>query len=162
MTIWRMCIACWIPKAKNTHPEYILLITFPIQHWLLERASVLSYRYTVLLNKTFERRYVYYLLILCTSILCNKWIYRYFAWRFFGLYFQDTKEGSLVDHIRGRVGRTKARKIYGNLGGDWTSIQSQTLECQMKENYWENQSFGRRSSIVMAQAPKPSLEKLRM
>ena len=19
MTVWRMCIACWIPKAKNTH-----------------------------------------------------------------------------------------------------------------------------------------------
>ena len=26
MTIWRMCIAWWIPKATNTHLEYVLLI----------------------------------------------------------------------------------------------------------------------------------------
>ena len=25
MTIWRMRIACWIPKAKNTHSECVLL-----------------------------------------------------------------------------------------------------------------------------------------
>jgi hypothetical protein len=27
-TIWRMRIACWITKATNTHPEYIILIAF--------------------------------------------------------------------------------------------------------------------------------------
>jgi len=26
MTIQRMCIACWIPKATNTHSEYVILI----------------------------------------------------------------------------------------------------------------------------------------
>ena len=26
MTIWRMCIACWIPKAKNTTSEYVILL----------------------------------------------------------------------------------------------------------------------------------------
>jgi len=26
MTIWRMPIACWIPKAKNVHSEYVILI----------------------------------------------------------------------------------------------------------------------------------------
>jgi hypothetical protein len=62
MTIWCIRIACWIPKAKNTHSEYIILITFPLQQWLDERASVLSYMYIFSLNKTFERRYVYYLL----------------------------------------------------------------------------------------------------
>ena len=159
-TIWRMWIACWTPKAKNTSSEYIIFITIRLQQWLHERTSVLSCRYIALLNKTIERRYVYYLLVL--YILCNKWLYRYFAWRFIGLYFQDTKQGVLVDHIRRRVGRMKARRIYANIRGDWTSVQSQTLECQMKENYWENQSFGRRSSIVMVQSPKPSLEKLRM
>jgi len=25
MTIWRMRIACWIPKAKNTNSEYVIL-----------------------------------------------------------------------------------------------------------------------------------------
>jgi hypothetical protein len=26
MTIWRMPIACWIPKATNVHSEYVILI----------------------------------------------------------------------------------------------------------------------------------------
>ena len=28
MKIWRMCVACWIPRATNTHSEYIILIAF--------------------------------------------------------------------------------------------------------------------------------------
>jgi len=24
MTVWCMCIACWIPKATNTHSEYVI------------------------------------------------------------------------------------------------------------------------------------------
>jgi hypothetical protein len=28
ITIWRMRIACWIPKATNTHSEYVHLIAF--------------------------------------------------------------------------------------------------------------------------------------
>ena len=24
LTVWRMCIACWIPKATNTHSEYVI------------------------------------------------------------------------------------------------------------------------------------------
>jgi len=41
MTIWRMRIACWIPKFINTHSQYEILIAFPLQQWLLESASVL-------------------------------------------------------------------------------------------------------------------------
>jgi hypothetical protein len=26
MTVWRMRIACWIPKATNTHSEYVILL----------------------------------------------------------------------------------------------------------------------------------------
>ena len=29
MTIWRMRIACWIPKATDTHSEYVIRIHFP-------------------------------------------------------------------------------------------------------------------------------------
>jgi hypothetical protein len=47
MTVWRMCIACWIPKATNTHFECVILIAFPLQQWLLECISVLSYTYIV-------------------------------------------------------------------------------------------------------------------
>ena len=44
-TTWRMRIAYWAPKATNTHSEYVILITFPLQQWLNERASVLRYTY---------------------------------------------------------------------------------------------------------------------
>jgi hypothetical protein len=30
MSIWRMRIACWIPKATNTHSEYVKPIAFPL------------------------------------------------------------------------------------------------------------------------------------
>ena len=43
MTIWRVCVACCIPKAKNTHSEYAILIAFPFQQWLYERVSLLRY-----------------------------------------------------------------------------------------------------------------------
>jgi len=43
MTIWRMRIACWIPKATNS--KYVILITLPPQQWLHERTSILCYTY---------------------------------------------------------------------------------------------------------------------
>jgi len=43
VTIWRMHIACWMPKCTNTHSECIILIAFPQQQWLHERASMLRY-----------------------------------------------------------------------------------------------------------------------
>jgi len=46
MMIWRMRVACWIPKATNTHSEYVILIAVPLQHWLHERASLLFYTCT--------------------------------------------------------------------------------------------------------------------
>jgi len=49
MTIRRMRIACWIPKATNTHMQYALLTAFPLQQWLHERASILRYMYTACL-----------------------------------------------------------------------------------------------------------------
>jgi hypothetical protein len=43
MTIWRLRIACWTPKATRTHSEYVTLIAFPLQQWLHDCASVLRY-----------------------------------------------------------------------------------------------------------------------
>jgi hypothetical protein len=31
MAIWPIPIACWIPKATNTHSGYVMLITFALQ-----------------------------------------------------------------------------------------------------------------------------------
>ena len=36
MTIWRMRLLCWIPKATYTHSEYLIHIAFPLQQWLHE------------------------------------------------------------------------------------------------------------------------------
>ena len=47
MAICYVRIACWIPKATNTHIEYVILIVFPQQLWLNERASMLCYTYIV-------------------------------------------------------------------------------------------------------------------
>ena len=41
----RTRIACWIPEAKNTHSQYVLLIAFPLQQWLHELDSLLRYTY---------------------------------------------------------------------------------------------------------------------
>ena len=34
---------CWIPKVTNIHSEYVILVAFPPQEWLQERASMLRY-----------------------------------------------------------------------------------------------------------------------
>jgi hypothetical protein len=51
---WRLCIACCITKATNTLSEHAILIAFPPQQWLHERASVLHYTYTVLFQSLNE------------------------------------------------------------------------------------------------------------
>ena len=47
MTIWRVRIACWIPNVRDRLPEYVIIIAFPLQQWLRERASMLRYAYIV-------------------------------------------------------------------------------------------------------------------
>jgi len=42
ITLWRMRIVYWTPKATNAHSEYVILIAFPQQQWLYEQASVLG------------------------------------------------------------------------------------------------------------------------
>ena len=41
--IWRMRFARWITKATHIHSEYVILIAFPRQQRLRERASMLRY-----------------------------------------------------------------------------------------------------------------------
>jgi hypothetical protein len=41
----RMRFALCITKATDTHSEYVILIVFPRQQWLRERASILCYTY---------------------------------------------------------------------------------------------------------------------
>ena len=41
-----MRISCWIPRAIDAHLEYVILVVFPRQQWLHERASVLTFLHT--------------------------------------------------------------------------------------------------------------------
>ena len=54
ITIWRMRIACWIPKAIcDTHSAYVIRIAFPLRQWLYEGFSMRRYTSTApLLPKT--------------------------------------------------------------------------------------------------------------
>ena len=45
VTIWCKHIVCCIPKATNTHSEYVILIVFPLQQWLCEGTSKLRHTY---------------------------------------------------------------------------------------------------------------------
>jgi len=49
MTILRMRVECWIPKATNTHSQYVILTVFPLQQWLQDRSSILHYTYVACL-----------------------------------------------------------------------------------------------------------------
>jgi hypothetical protein len=55
MTILHMRIACWIPKATNTHLQYVMIIAFLPEQWLHEHFSTLRHTYIacpVLLTRT--------------------------------------------------------------------------------------------------------------
>ena len=55
MTLWRMRIACSIPKATITYSDYVILAAFPLQQWLDERTTLLCYNtLLVLLHSTFS------------------------------------------------------------------------------------------------------------
>jgi len=45
MAILRIRITCWITEATDTDSEYVMLIAFPLQRRLHERASVFHYTY---------------------------------------------------------------------------------------------------------------------
>jgi hypothetical protein len=49
MTIWCVCIACWISKATDKHSEYVIPIAFALQQCLHERTSLLRYTYIAVL-----------------------------------------------------------------------------------------------------------------
>ena len=50
-----MRFARWITKATDTHPEYIILIVFPLQQWLRERVSKLRFTHTACLVRLSQR-----------------------------------------------------------------------------------------------------------
>ena len=77
MAIWRTRIACRIPKATNTHSEYVILIAFPRQQWLCERVTVLRYSCTAcaiwkIFNAEKVKKLKFFMSLICTI----SWVYR--------------------------------------------------------------------------------------
>jgi hypothetical protein len=52
-----MRTARWITKATDAHSEYVVLIAFPLQQWLHERASMLRYTHS-LVNLQRRQKYL--------------------------------------------------------------------------------------------------------
>jgi hypothetical protein len=71
ITIWRMRIAYWMPKATNAHSQSVWLIAFPRQQWLHKRATALRYVYTDChyLFCTFICVFVCVVLVFCAGYL---------------------------------------------------------------------------------------------
>ena len=65
ITIWRMRIACWMPKATNIRSEYVIFIAFALHQEMYERAWTLYSTYTaclvivVWITATQEKRIIY-------------------------------------------------------------------------------------------------------
>ena len=51
MIIWCNRITCWIPKATNADTGCVILIAFPLQQLLHERAPMLRYTYIACLDR---------------------------------------------------------------------------------------------------------------
>ena len=47
MPIWRMRVACCIPKATNAYSGGVILIAVPLQQWLHESVLMVRYTYVV-------------------------------------------------------------------------------------------------------------------
>jgi hypothetical protein len=67
----RMCFACWIIKATDTHLQYAIFISFPPQKLLHERALILRYTYIACLYIRSIVLYSFYIrLCIWTGITC--------------------------------------------------------------------------------------------
>jgi len=52
MTIWPLRIACWIPKATNTHSEFVIFITFLLKNGCTNAPRCYTIRALPVFSKT--------------------------------------------------------------------------------------------------------------
>jgi len=64
MTIWRMRVSCWLPRATNTHTGCVILIAFPLQQWLHEVVSMLRYTYIACLITSLSSFIIFFFLFI--------------------------------------------------------------------------------------------------
>ena len=58
MPLWGTCIACLIPKATDTHSEYVIHIAFPLQQWLDDHVRMLRYMHIASLVIGLQTMYI--------------------------------------------------------------------------------------------------------
>jgi hypothetical protein len=71
ITIRRMRVAFWIPKATNTLSEYVILIAFPLHQRLHERLSLLRYTYSGWLDSWLISITLFYVIL--ADLLTRYW-----------------------------------------------------------------------------------------
>jgi hypothetical protein len=59
MTVWRIRIACRIPKSTHTHTDCVIHIALPLQQCLHESASMFRYMYTGCIVKNSNKISIY-------------------------------------------------------------------------------------------------------
>jgi hypothetical protein len=69
---WCMHIACWIIKATNTHPEYVIIIVRPLHQSLLKRISVLRYMHINCFGNVFSYSVAVPCLTKEWSVICQQ------------------------------------------------------------------------------------------
>jgi hypothetical protein len=79
-TIRCMRDACWITKATDTHPEYVLFTALPLQQWLQERNSMLSYTYISSFDLLFDNFSRLHFLNYFSVNLSSDCRFRYCCW----------------------------------------------------------------------------------
>jgi len=91
MTICRLRISRCVPEATNTHPQYVTVTAFPLQEWLHERSSLVSYiacvvTYCNISSLSRERELqllqycVYHIAVIissacCSCVMCSTTVY---------------------------------------------------------------------------------------
>jgi len=65
VTIRRMRLGCWIPKARDTPSEYATFTAFPLQQKLQEHTPMLRYKYNACLVNT-RKQHMCGNTVLCT------------------------------------------------------------------------------------------------
>jgi hypothetical protein len=139
MTIWRMRIACWIPKATNTHSEYVIL-TLLFHH--NNGCPNAPQCYVIRAVPVFLAIYIYYCtnsqhifqasfnIIPSTSISVSRSIF----FGYFGTHF-------ILCHLKPKTTYWRAKSVtltVESLKQNWSTFLSNALRCPKQRSFVED------------------------
>jgi hypothetical protein len=117
ITTWRMRFACWIPKDTNTHSEYVILIAFPGQQMLRERASMLRYMYIGCVVSSFRGpfsagKYTEWVQAQCCIALGHRQCFSQASWQNWSTDYKSDGAGEGDNDFRDLPQSLQARPTY--------------------------------------------------